>query len=53
VLGLLVDHDHNGVSQGAAAYCAARWSRSGKRVLQFVPDRPGADFNDVVKEKHQ
>jgi hypothetical protein len=45
---LLVDHDHNGDGQQAAARCAERWTRAGRRVIQLKPKRPGDDFNDVV-----
>jgi hypothetical protein len=47
-LVILVDHDLNGEGQGAAARCAERWSRAGRRVVQLKPKSAGADFNDLV-----
>lgn len=41
----------NGEGQAAAARCAERWSRAGRGVVKLLPKRPGADFNDIVKEK--
>jgi DNA polymerase len=47
-LVILVDNDINGQGQAAAARCAERWTRAGRRVIQLKPKRPGADFNDLV-----
>jgi hypothetical protein len=47
---VLVDHDHNGQGQAAAARCAERWSRAGRRVIRLKPKQPGRDFNDLIKE---
>jgi Toprim domain len=45
---ILVDHDITG--RNAADICTERWTRAGRRVEQLLPDRPGADFNDLVME---
>ena len=45
---LLVDHDANGIGQAAAADCALRWSRAGRRSIRLTPTQPGADFNDLI-----
>jgi hypothetical protein len=45
-LVLLVDHDLKGNGQKYAAECAQRWT--GRNVVQMMPERPGADFNNVV-----
>jgi DNA polymerase len=43
---ILVDHDPPGKT--AASYCAGRWERAGRSVIQLTPDEPGFDFNDIV-----
>ena len=45
---ILVDHDTNGEGQAAAADCALRWSRAGRRCIRLTPKAAGADFNDLV-----
>jgi hypothetical protein len=45
---ILVDHDDNGMGQAAALGCADRWRRAGRTVVQLMPKRPGADFNDLI-----
>src|SRR5262249_31940774 len=50
-LVILVDHDLNGEGQRAAAQCADRWSRGGRTAIKLIPNRPGSDFNDLVREK--
>jgi hypothetical protein len=45
---LLADHDHNGAGQAAAEACKQHWLEAGRRVALLTPDRPGADFNDIV-----
>jgi CHC2 zinc finger/Toprim domain len=47
---ILVDNDKNGVGQHDAAMCADRWCRTGRRVVKLKPNRPGADFNDLIME---
>jgi hypothetical protein len=44
---ILVDHDPPGKT--AASYCAGRWERAGRSVVQLTPDEPGYDFNDIVE----
>ena len=48
---ILVDNDLNGAGQAAAMRCTERWSRAGRAVIKLTPKRPGADFNDIAKEK--
>jgi hypothetical protein len=48
---ILVDNDLNGAGQAAATRCVERWSRAGHTVIKLTPKRPGADFNDIAKEK--
>jgi DNA polymerase len=45
---LLVDNDLEGLA--AAAKLEQRWLAGGRAVAQLLPDRPGTDFNDVVRE---
>ena len=47
---LLVDHDHNGEGQAAAEDCKRRWAQAGRAGVLLLPDRPGADFNDIAIE---
>jgi DNA polymerase len=48
---ILIDHDLNGTGQEQAARCADRWSRAGRSVVKLLPQRRGADFNDLVLAK--
>jgi len=48
---LLADHDHNGAGQAAADVCMQRWEQAGRGGVRLLPERPGADFNDIVLEK--
>jgi hypothetical protein len=48
-LVILVDNDVNGAGQAAATRCAERWSRAGRQVVRLMPDKPGTDFNDLVR----
>jgi Toprim domain/CHC2 zinc finger len=43
---ILVDHDPAGKT--AASYCAGRWERAKRHVIQLTPDEPGFDFNDLI-----
>jgi DNA polymerase len=45
---ILVDHDNAGLT--AATMCEERWTRAGRTVVRLTPERPGADFNDLVLE---
>lgn len=47
-LRLLIDNDLEGLA--AAAKLEQRWQAAGREVTQMMPDKPGADFNDVVLE---
>jgi len=47
---LLVDHDHNGEGQAVAEACKRRLAQAGRTGVLLLPDRPGADFNDIVIE---
>ncbi len=46
---IAVDHDPAG--QRAARRAAIRWRKEGRRVHLAMPDRPGQDFNDVLRER--
>jgi DNA polymerase family A/Toprim domain/CHC2 zinc finger len=46
---LLVDHDHEG--EACAEACRQTWQAAGRTVVRLRPQRPGADFNDIVLEK--
>ena len=47
-LVLLADNDANNAGAIAAEACKQRWLEAGRRVALLMPDRPGADFNDIV-----
>jgi Toprim domain len=47
-LTILIDNDVEGLT--AAAKLEQRWRAAGREVTQLLPDTPGADFNDVVRE---
>jgi hypothetical protein len=47
---LLADHDHNGAGQAAADVCMQRWEQTGRAGVRLLPERPGADFNDIVRD---
>ena len=47
---VLADHDLNGEGQAAADVCMQRWAQAGRAGVLLLPDRPGADFNDIVLE---
>jgi DNA polymerase len=47
-LTVLIDNDVEGLT--AAAKLEQRWRAAGREVTQLLPDTPGADFNDVVRE---
>jgi hypothetical protein len=48
-LTLLVDHDEAG--KACANTCRQRWKEAGREVVRLLPEREGADFNDVVLER--
>jgi hypothetical protein len=43
---VLVDNDPAGKT--VASYCAGRWERARRNVIQLTPDEPGFDFNDLI-----
>jgi DNA polymerase I-like protein with 3'-5' exonuclease and polymerase domains len=45
---ILADHDLNGKGQAAAEACKQRWEQAGRAGVVLLPERPGADFNDVA-----
>jgi Toprim domain/CHC2 zinc finger len=47
-LTILIDNDVEGLT--AAAKLEQRWRAGGREVTQLMPDTPGTDFNDVVRE---
>ena len=47
---VLADNDIFGIGQAAADECKQRWLKAGRRCARLMPDRPGADFNDIVLE---
>jgi hypothetical protein len=49
-LTIIVDHDKNNAGQAAARDCARRWRAAGRDVVCLLPDKLGADFNDVLRE---
>ena len=51
VRSVIVAADHDEPGAKAAAEAAARWRSEGRRVRIAKPDRAGADFNDVVRER--
>jgi hypothetical protein len=48
-LTILVDHDANGRGQEAARTCGKRWKDEGRDVTLLMPNKLGADFNDLVR----
>jgi hypothetical protein len=47
-LWIAVDHDNNGVGPRAARTCSKRWAAAGREVLRVIPERTGADLNDLI-----
>jgi phage/plasmid primase-like uncharacterized protein len=43
--------DHDAPGRSAAKAAAARWRAEGRTVRVAMPDKPGADFNDVLRER--
>lgn len=48
---ILADHDLNGKGQAAAEACKQQWRQDGRTGIVLLPDRPGTDFNDLVRER--
>jgi hypothetical protein len=47
---IMVDRDANGAGEAAARSAALRWLAEGRRVQLILPDRIGADANDLLRE---
>ena len=47
---IAVDRDANGCGEAAARAAALRWLSEGRRVQLVIPDRLGADANDLLRE---
>jgi putative DNA primase/helicase len=47
-LTLCVDHDANGEGQKASSACYDRWVAAGREVWSVIPNKVGADMNDLV-----
>jgi putative DNA primase/helicase len=47
---IAVDRDANGCGEAAARSAALRWQAEGRRVSLVIPDRIGADLNDLLRE---
>jgi putative DNA primase/helicase len=45
-----IDRDRNGTGKRAARRAAQRWVRQGRRVRLLIPDRIGADPNDLLRQ---
>lgn len=43
--------DNDAPGRRAAKAAAARWRAEGRAVRVAIPDKPGADFNDVLRER--
>ena len=48
-LVIAVDNDSNGVGLKAAKTCSRRWTAAGREVLRVIPERTGADLNDLIR----
>jgi hypothetical protein len=51
VTEVVIAADHDAPGRGAAARAAARFRAEGRRVRIALPDRPGDDFNDVLRTR--
>lgn len=47
---IAVDRDESGVGERSARIAATRWRYEGRRVRLVIPDRVGADANDLLRE---
>jgi putative DNA primase/helicase len=47
---IFVDRDYGGVGERAARRAAGRWVGEGRKVQLVIPDRPGTDANDLLRE---
>jgi hypothetical protein len=46
---VLADNDTNNTGQEAAEACRLRWRDAGREVICLMPEKPGTDFNDLVR----
>ncbi len=51
VRNVIIAADHDRAGQDAAEAARRRWMAEGRAVRTMLPDRPGADFNDVLRER--
>jgi hypothetical protein len=51
VTEVVIAADNDAPGKAAAARAAARFRAEGRRVRIALPDRPGADFNDVLRTR--
>jgi putative DNA primase/helicase len=47
---IAVDRDHSGTGERSARAAAQRWVSEGRRVRLIIPNRIGADINDLLRE---
>jgi hypothetical protein len=47
---IAVDRDRNGAGELSARRAAGRWFAGGRRVQLIIPNRTGADANDLLRE---
>ena len=50
-VSVVIAADHDGPGLKAAEAAADRWQSEGRRVRIARPDRAGADFNDILRER--
>jgi hypothetical protein len=50
-LGILVDHDDNGIGVSGARVCTDRWYYAKRKAALLTPRQAGADFNDIIKKR--
>jgi putative DNA primase/helicase len=48
---IFVDRDANNAGESAARIAGRRWMAEGRRVALTIPDRVGADANDLWRER--
>jgi putative DNA primase/helicase len=46
---VVISADHDVPGRSAAQRAAARWKAEGRRVRIALPDKPGCDFNDILR----
>jgi hypothetical protein len=47
---IAVDRDRKATGEAAARRAATRWVREGRRARLVIPNRLGADANDLLRE---